>query len=178
MEIYNLLDSKFEQILSGTCLTSYREENKKISKKYESMSENKLMDMKNDFSKYVQNYLFLKGYNIESATDDVVIAIKDNNKFEFLIDFDWGTNDGNLKLKILDRGLKTGISKYDSKYLFVVSVEKGLFFLLNGETLKKQIKENRDSFKILTENDNLFKTQYVNFEILDLGQKAKIFSLK
>ena len=178
MEIYNLLDNKFEQILSGTCLTSYREENKKISKKYDIISEEKLLDIKEDFLKYIQNYLFLKGYSIESAKDDVVLALKDDNKFEFLIDYDWGINDGNLKLKILDRGLKTGISKYDSKYLFIISIEKGLFFLLNGENLKKQIKENRDSFNILTENDNLFKTQYVNFDILQLGQKSKIFSLK
>jgi hypothetical protein len=178
MEIYNLLDSKFEQILSGTCLTSFREENKKIAKKYDVMSEEKLLDMKQDFLKYIQNYLFLKGYNIENASDDVVVAIKDDNRFEFLIDYDWGVNDGNLKIKILDRGLKNGISKHDSKYLFIISVEKNLFFLLNGETLKKQIKENRDSFKILTENDNLFKTQYVNFDILQLSQKAKIFSIK
>ena len=73
---------------------------------------------------------------------------------------------------------KNGISKHDSKYLFIISVEKGLFFLLNGEILKKQIKENRNSFTILTENDNLFKTQYINFDILQLSQKAKIFSIK
>lgn len=178
MEIYNLLDNKFEQILSGTCLTSYREENKKIVKKYEIMSEQKFLDMKEDFSKYIQNYLFLKGYHIEGTAEDSIIASKDNNKIDFYIDFDWGSNDGNLKLKILDRGLKTGISKHDSKYLFIISIEKGLFFLINAETLKKQIKENREYFRILTENDNLFKTQYVNFEITQLGQKSKIFSLK
>ena len=75
MEIYNLLDSKFEQILSGTCLTSFREENKKIAKKYDVMSEEKLLDMKQDFLKYIQNYLFLKGYNIENASDDVVVGV-------------------------------------------------------------------------------------------------------
>jgi len=178
MKIYELLDEKFEKILSGTCLTIIREENKKIASKYNSLEEESLLDAKNDFLKYIHNYLFLKQYDIISIDDEKILTNLNGNNCEFLIDFDWSFEENIVKIKVLDKGLKTGISKHDIKYVFFISPNKSNFILLNCENLKKQIKENRENFEVITLNDNLFKTQFISFDLSKLNQKIKIFRLK
>jgi hypothetical protein len=180
MELYDLINDKFEKILSGECLTSLREQNKKIANSYKSFEESEFFDVKNIFIKYASNYLYLKNYKILSETENSIIAQLNDQTLEFLIDFDWESEEGieNIKLKILDKGTKTGISSYDGKYLFIFSIKKGLFYLMNCETLKKQIKDNRKEFNILSENTELLKTQFLIFNPSQLNQKIKIFSLK
>jgi hypothetical protein len=180
MEIYDLINDKFEKILSGECLTSLREENKKIANSYVFLEEQKFIDIKNKFIKYISNYLYLKNYTIIEKKDNSVTAQLNDQTHEFLVDFDWENeeNSENIKLKILDKGLKTGISSFDGKYLFIFSIKKGLFYLMSCETLKKQIKDNKKDFNILSENTDLFKTQFIFFKPSQLNQKIKIFSIK
>lgn len=178
MKFYEQLDNKFENILSGICLTAFREENKKIASKHDKLEENNLLDVKNDFLKYIKNYLFLKDYKDIKLSEDSISAEYNGVTYEFFVDFDWGDESGSYKIKILDNGLKTGISKSEIKYVFIISLSKGNFILLNSESLKKQIKENRDQFQLITENKNLFKSQFVTFELSKLGQKVKTFYIK
>lgn len=180
MELYEVLNNKFGQILSGDCLTHFRNENIKIAEKHSLISEKNFLKIKEDFKIYIKNYLFLKNYTNIEETDCCIIATLNENRYEFFLDFDWEENikEEYIKLKILDKGLKTGISTYEGKYFFLISVFKGIIFLMNSETLKSQIKEKRSSFEIITENKDLFKTQFIKFRISDLAQKVKIFSIK
>jgi len=180
MEFYELINDKFEKILSGECLTSLREENKKIANSFDFLDESEFINTRKNFIKYVSNYLYLKGYTILSETDHSIVAQLDNHTLEFLIDFDWENEEDNknIRLKILDKGTKTGISSFDGKYLFIFSVKKGLFYLMNCETLKKQIKDNRKEFNIISENTESLKTQFLIFNPSQLNQKIKIFSIK
>lgn len=181
MEFYNLINDKFEKILSGECLTSIREENKRIAKSHNLIEESNFIKLRGQFIKYIKNYLYLKGYKIVDENENSIIAELNDQKLDFLIEFDWQNTDedtSDIKLKILDKGVKSGISSFEGKYLFIVSVKKGLIYLMNSDNLKKQIKENRDQFKILSETTELFKTQFVNFDPSELNQKIKIFSIK
>ena len=178
--LYRTLEGKFERILSGTCLSSFREENTKIAKKYDSFDETKITKMKEDFGIYVSNYLFLKGYDSVNISEsgDIVTAWKGETEYSFLIDFDRNGNDGVLSVKVLDRGTKCGISSTEAKYVFIVSVEKCLVALMNCENLKSYVKEKRDGFGLLTETDSLFKSQYVTVDLTEASRKARLFSLK
>lgn len=178
MENYNLFDKKLEDTLSGLCLTSIREENKKIVNKYSEITENVFFELKKDFITYIKNYLILKKYNIKNTFEDGVVAEIEGKDYEFLIDYDWSEKQEKIKLKILDKGLKNGISKYDCKFLFIISLTKNLFYLFNNENLKNNIKENKEKFDILTENTELFKTKYVVIDLNNLNQRAKTFQLK
>lgn len=178
MENFDLLDIKLQETLSGLCLTSIREQNKKIVEKYDEISEKKLLEIKKDFQDYIKNYLILKKYKIDSFFEDGICASFDGKNYEFLIDFDWGEKQGPIKLKILDKGSKIGISKYEYKFLFIISIGKGFFVLINNPNLKNQIKENRQNFNIITESSELFKSQFISFDLNNLNQKTKIFQLK
>lgn len=181
MEIlYANLEGKFNSILSGICLTSIREENNKISKKYEVFDHSLIKDLKDDFLVYIRNYLFLKGYDsVDIASEkSVLTASKDNQNYTFLVDFDYGGNDGAISMKILDKGVKCGISDSESKYVFVISVEKGIMVLLNCEKIKTLAKEKSEGVQIITETESLFKTQYLNLGLDSLEGKAKFFRLK
>lgn len=181
MEIlYSNLEGKFSNILSGTCLTSFREENARISKRYESFDASRIKDMREDFAVYITNYLYLKGYeNVESNSENCeIIASKGEDKYSFLLDFDWGSNDGTFSVKVLDKGVKCGISESASKFVFVISVEKKLIALLNCEKIKSMAKDKAKGFKLVTESDSLFKTQYLNLDLDSIGAKSKLFMLK
>jgi hypothetical protein len=178
MEIYNLLDNKFENILSGVCLTTLRDNNKSIIKKYDSISENDFIDIKDDFFIYIQNFLFLKGYHNISVTENVVHARKDDIDYDFLVDFDWSLDHNQMKIKFFDKGSNSGISNFDGKYFFLVSINKNLLYLINCEKLKKQVKEDKQQFRILTEQVDLFKSKFIEFDLNSIGQKIKVFSLK
>lgn len=178
MEIYQSLEKKFESILSGNCLTSYREENKNISNKYQEFTEENFKKVKNDFLIYIKNYLILKKYQITSLENNFINAKNDQGDFEFLIDFDWSTEEGIIKIKTLDNSLKTCFSDYQGKYMFLISIPKGVFFLVNCQNLKKELKENKNKVRILTENTKLFNSQFICFKLEQISQKIKIFSLK
>lgn len=178
MEIYNLLDNKFENILSGVCLTTLRENNKSIAKKYSSINEKEFIDIKDDFFKYIQNLLFLKGYQNISYQDSIIQAEKDGNNYDFLVDFDWSLDQNQIKIKFLDKDMNYGISNFNGKYFFLVSINKNILYLINSEKLKKQVKDNKSQFKILTEQNDLFKSKFIEFDLNNFGQKIKIFSLK
>jgi hypothetical protein len=178
--LYRNLEEKFERILSGTCLTSFRDENARIIKKYDCFDESELTGTKQDFRKYVSNYLFLKGYDSVhiSESNDFVTARNGEGEFTFFIDFDRGGNDGSLSVKVLDKGAKCGISNTDAKYVFIISIEKRLMVLMNCENLKSYVKEKKPGFGMLTETDSLFKSQYVTVDLNEGGRKARVFSLK
>lgn len=178
--LYKALEGKFERILSGTCLTSFREENSKIVKKYDSFDESKMAKMKEDFGMYISNYLFLKGYDSVNTSEsgDIVTAWKGETEYSFLIDFDRNGNDGVLSVKVLDKGTKCGISDTDAKYVFIISVEKGIVALMNCENIKSYVKEKKEGFGMLTETDSLFKSQYVTVDLTEASRKARLFSLK
>lgn len=181
MEIlYANLEGKFNNILSGICLTSIREENSKITKKYEAFDRSMVKDLRDDFLIYIRNYLFLKGYDsVEIANEkSVLTATKDNQDYTFLIDFDHNGNDGTISIKILDKGVKCGISESEAKYVFVISVEKGMMVLLNSEKVKTLAKEKSKGVNIITETESLFKTQYLNLDLDSIEGKAKFFRLK
>lgn len=178
MEIYESLEKKFESILSGNCLTSYREENKKIINKLQEFKDENFKKIKNDFLIYIKNYLILKKYQILSIEDDFVNAKNDQGEFQFLIDYDWSTDEEIIKIKTLDNTLKTCFSNYEGKYMFLISIPKGVFYIMNCQNLKKELKDNRTKYHILTENTSLFKSQFISFNIGKINQKFKIFSLK
>lgn len=178
MEFKELLENKFTNILSGVCLTLLREENKKITNKFTEINESNFFDLRQDFHKYMINYFLLRNYEIVSHDSEMISINQNGKKIDFFIDFDWSSGSDKLKLKILDRGLKFGITNCEIQNLIFISVSKKVFFLLNCENLKKEIKQNRDVFDVLTESDNLFKTKYVNFDPKFLNHKYKIFSLK
>lgn len=181
MEIlYANLEGKFNSILSGICLTSIREENNKISKKYKVFDKSLVKDLKGDFLVYIRNYLFLKGYDSVEISNEksVLTAFKENQNYTFLIDFDYNGNDGTISIKILDKGVKCGISESEAKYVFVISIEKGVMVLLNSEKVKTLAKEKSGGVQIITETESLFKTQYLNLDLNLLEGKAKFFRLK
>ena len=178
MEIYNLLDNKFENILSGVCLTSIRETNKSIVKKYDFIDEDNFAEIKSDFLIFIKNFLFLKEYEIISVQDNVLYAKKDDQEYEFLIDFDWGSEKNQIKIKFFDKGINSGISNFEGRYFFIISINKGFLYLVNCEKLKKQVKEDKQQFKILTEQTDLFKSKFIEFDLNNLSQKIKAFSLK
>ena len=182
-DFYKDIDSNFESILSGDCLTTYRNENSKIAKKYDQFNPEdlvKISETKFDFLIYLANYLFLKGYQIigRDPINSSIVSTYNSVEYEFLLDFDYSDNPEEIKIKVLDKGLKEGISGYDCKYVFIISLQKMKIFLLNCDTLKKQIKENRANFNILTENDALFKTQFISFSASSLNQKIRSFLIK
>lgn len=175
---YSLLENKFSSILSGNCLTNIREENKKIASKYTSFDENNYFKIKDDFINYFKNYLFLKGYTDISSSDFYVSGKFKEELYVFSILFDYTGTSSEFSLKILDKGGKFGISNSECKYGFIISIEKGIFFMINLDKLRSQIKENRSIFNIITENQELFESKYVVFNLEKINQKTKIFTLK
>ena len=181
MEIlYSNLEGKFGRILSGICLTSIREENARISKRYDFFDVSKIKEMREDFSSYITNYLYLKGYeNVEYIRENCeVIASKGDESYSFFVDFDWGGNDGIFSVKVLDKGVKCGISESASKFVFVISIEKRLIALLNCEKIKSMAKDKAKGVQLVTESDSLFKTQYLNLDLDSMDTKSKLFQLK
>lgn len=178
--LYKNLEEKFERILSGTCLTSFREENAKIAKKYDRLDEAKMDEIRKDFGIYVSNYLFLKGYDSVNISEsgDHITARNGESEFSFYLGFDSGRNDGMLSMKVLDKGTKCGISNTNAKYVFIISLEKGILILMNCENLKTYVKEKKHGFGMLTEVDSLFKSQYVTVDLNEASRKARVFSLK
>jgi len=83
-----------------------------------------------------------------------------------------------MKIKFFDKGSNSGISNFDGKYFFLVSINKNLLYLINCEKLKKQVKEDKQQFRILTEQVDLFKSKFIEFDLNSIGQKIKVFSLK
>lgn len=174
---YRELDAKFSSILSGFCLTSLRDENNKIAKKYDCFDSEKIIDIKNDYFIYISNYLKLKKYSSVTIHDQYIMVDDNDLQSKFFIDFDYGDLQ-EYKIKILDKGVKCGISTSDEKYIFIVSINKKSICLLNLEKLKNKFREEQESRKLITETDSLFKSQYISFDISKIGQKPKIFNIK
>lgn len=176
--IYTNLEKKFERILSGVCLTTLREENSRIAQKYDTFDSSKKAQMIEDFGAYLTNYLFFKGYDSVASTGAVLTAKKGDEETEFLVDFDHGPNDGLIKLNVLDKGLKHGISETTAKYVFIISVEKKVICLVGCDNLKSFVKERRNGFGFLTETDALFKSQFVTIDLTECVGKTRVFQLK
>lgn len=174
---YHELDNKFSSILSGFCLTTLREENKKIAKKYEFFDINELKELTNDFLIYIRNFLKLKNYEFLSIDQQSVLVKNQGEVNRFFIDFDHGDQAEEIKIKILDKGVKCGISTNEEKYIFIISINKKCIYLFNLEKLKSFFKENQNSRKLITETDSLFKTQYILFDAKNIGQKGKFFNI-
>lgn len=175
---YRELDTKFSSILSGFCLTALREENSKIAKKYDCFDPEKIVDIKNDYFIYISNYLRLKKYSSVKICDQYILVEENDLESKFFIDFDYGNSEEEFKIKILDKGVKCGISTSEEKYVFIISINKKSICLLNLEKLKNKFKEEQGSRKLITETDSLFKSQYISFDISKIGQKTKLFNIK
>lgn len=174
------IDLLLKKTLSGTCLTDIRNENSKLASKYEKFEEKEILEMNKDFGRYLTNYLLLRNHSNLILKENTITGLKsDGLSYEYSFVYDFSDKDSELiKLKILDKGLKTGISLIESKYLFIVSVNKRQFYLLNCEKLKENIKKNIKNFNLLTEDNELFKSQFVEFDLKQLNEKILTFNLK
>ena len=178
---YEKIDSLLGNSLTGECLTTIRNQNSKLASKFEKFEEKNILEMDSNFRLFLSNYLILRNHSIVTLEENTITAVKNTDGLTYIYSFvyDFADQDDNLlKLKILDKGLKTGISLIDSKYLFVVSINKKQFFLLNCEKLKDTIKENIKKFNLLTEGEGDSKNQFLNFKLSDVDQKTLIFNLK
>lgn len=162
-----VLESKFSQILSGQCLTSFREENKKI-----------LQSEVADFTKYLENFLRIRGYEIANVEAGKIAAQINDETHDFFIDFDHGSEDRELTLKIAENGEKRGISGTECKYVLIVSIQKKMIFLMSVSQLKSSAKEKKKGYRVISENKNSDKIQYLSIDLISENNKYKAFALK
>lgn len=173
-----VLESKFSEILSGQCLTSIREENRKILQS--NIIESRETDHSPDsgFTRYIQNFLRIRGYDIlESGPGELKAQINDETH-DFFIDFDHGHNEGELLLKIAVNGEKKGISKTECKYVLIISIEKKMIFLMSINHLKNSAKEKKPGYKVFVEQTDSDKIQYLSIDLIRENNKYKAFVLK
>lgn len=176
--LHKSLEAKFENILSGQCLTFLREENKKIID-YHSANTNVDPDKRlNDFLIYIKNFLTIKGYETEEIVQNEIKAKIDQNNYDFVLDFDQGENQDEVLLKILDHGEKHGISKSESKYVFIVSTTKGVIVMMNLDRLKSSVREKKRGYRLISETIDGLKNQYVGIFLPEIVGSVKIFHLK
>lgn len=166
-----ILESKFSQILSGQCLTSLREENKKI-----------LQGEVADFTQYVENFLRIRGYEVADVERNIstgrVTAKINGEVHDFFIDFDHGPENEELFLKIAENGTKAGISETECKYVLVISTQKEMIYLMSIGQLKNSAKKKKKGYRVISEQRDSGKIQYLSIDLVSGNSKHKAFVLK
>ncbi len=187
---YSDIDQKFSTILTGDCLTLQREENSRLVKDMTIFNEDLInTDYNPIFLTYLSNYLYLRNYNSvkPDSSTNMISAFKDGVEYSFGIIYDYGSKeDQSLKLKLIDRGVNSGISVSTAQFLFIISIEKRKFFLINCDKFKAFIKENITSLKLSTieestiiKEDYVFSnSKYIDIPLSEINLKYLAFALK